>query len=149
LRNLVASISPGTNVSVNAVRDGKDQNFQVALAELPERKSLVSDEDSDSDAGAVGTGKFGLTLQTLTSDSASRVGLDAGDQGLLVTRVSPDGSAANAGIRQGDLIQEVNRRPVRTLAEFSSAIQQSGPRPALLLIKRRDAVVYVTLRPGS
>jgi S1-C subfamily serine protease len=88
-------------------------------------------------------------LQNLTADAASRLGLDPGDQGLLVTRINPAGAAANAGIRQGDLIQEVNRKPVRTLAEFSAAVQQSGSRPVLLLIKRRDAVIYVTLRQDS
>jgi serine protease Do len=149
LRNLVASISPGTNVKVSALRDGKEQNFQVALAELPERKTAGSDEQSDSEGTAANTGKFGLTLQTLTADSASRFGLDAGDQGLLVTRVNPNGTAADAGIRQGDLIQEVNRKPVRALAEFSAAIRQSGQRPALLLVKRRDVVIYVTLRQES
>ena len=148
LRNLVASISPGTNVKVSAVRDGSEKNFQVALAELPERKTTETEESSDSDTG-VGSGKLGLTLQNLTPDSASRFGLEASDQGLLVTRVNPAGIAANAGIRQGDLIQEVNRKPVRTLADFSSALQQSSARPALLLVKRRDAVVYVTIRQDS
>ena len=148
LRNVVASIAPGTNVKVSAVRDGKEQNFQVALAELPERRPVDSDEQTESDA-SVGGGKFGLTLQTLTPDSASRFGLEPGDQGLLVTRVNPAGSAADAGIRQGDLVQEVNRRPVRTIADFTAAIQQSGTRPSLLLIKRRDQTVYVTLRQDS
>jgi Do/DeqQ family serine protease len=149
LRNLVAGQSPGTSVKVSAVRDGKEENFQVALAELPERKpSSDSEEQSDNETG-VGSGKFGLTLQTLTADSASRSGLEPSDQGLIVTRVNPAGTAANAGIRPGDLIQEVNRKPVRTLADFSAALQQSGTRPALLLIKRRDQTVYVTLRQES
>src|SRR6476620_8974263 len=148
LRNLVASIAPGTNVKVSALRDGREQNFQVALAELPARKPAEGEDESEGDS-TVGSGKFGLTLQNLTADAASRLGLDPGDQGLLVTRINPAGAAANAGIRQGDLIQEVNRKPVRTLAEFSAAVQQSGTRPVLLLIKRRDAVIYVTLRQDS
>ena len=149
LRNLVASIPPGTNVKVSALRNGREENFQVALAELPERKSSDSEGGTDTDSDQGKTGKFGLTLQTLTADAVSRFGLEAGDQGLLITRVSPDGSAASAGLRQGDLIQEVNRKPVRTLADFSAAVQQSGSRPVLLLVKRRDAVIYVTLRQDS
>jgi S1-C subfamily serine protease len=149
LRNLVASIPPGTNVKVSALRDGREENFQVALAELPERKASDSEDEADTDSAVGKTGKFGLTLQTLTADAVSRFGLEAGDQGLLITRVSPDGNAANAGLRQGDLIQEVNRKPVRTLADFSAAVQQSGSRPVLLLVKRRDAVIYVTLRQDS
>jgi Do/DeqQ family serine protease len=148
LRNLVASNAPGSTVKVSALRDGREQNFQVALAELPERKADQGDQDRDTSA-APATGKYGLTLQNLTADAAQRFGLDANDQGLLVTRVNPDGSAASAGIRPGDLIQEVNRKPVKTLAEFSAAIQQSGARPALLLVKRRDAIIYVTLRQDS
>jgi S1-C subfamily serine protease len=90
-----------------------------------------------------------MTLQSLTPDAVSRFGLEPGDQGLLVSRINPAGAAANAGIRQGDLIQEVNRKQVRTVADFAAAIQQSGARPALLLVKRRDQTVYVTLRQDS
>jgi S1-C subfamily serine protease len=90
-----------------------------------------------------------MTLQPLTPDGASRFGLEANDQGLLITRVSNDGIAADAGLRQGDLIQEVNRRPVRTIADFTAAVQQVASRPVLLLVKRRDAVIYVTLRQDS
>lgn len=149
LRNLVASMPPGSNVEVSALRNGRDQNFQVALAELPDREQPASDSDDTSSSGTPGNTKFGLTVQPLTAETASRYGLDADDQGLLVTRVDPTGSAANAGIRQGDLIQEVNRQAVKTVPEFSAAIQQSGAKPALVLVKRRNAVIYLTLKANS
>ncbi len=148
LRNIVAGLPPGSNVQVSAVRNGRDQNFQVALAELPDKPEPES-EETTSTAPGVGNEKFGLTLQPLTAETASRFGLDADDQGLLVTRVDPAGNAASAGIRQGDLIQEVNRQPVRTFAEFNTAMQLSGAKPALVLIKRRNFVTYVTLKAGS
>jgi len=148
LRNVVASMAPGATVEVTALRNGRDQKFQVALAELPERERPETEETSSREA-APGNERFGLTLQPPTAEMASRYGLDADDQGLLVTRVDPASNAASAGIRQGDLIQEVNRQPVKTFAEFNAAIQQSGARPALVLIKRRNNVIYVTLRPGS
>lgn len=147
LRNIVAGIAPGTTVDVTAQRNGRDQNFQVALAELPERPRAGGDESGSNAPN--GNERFGLTLQPLTAESASRYGLDADDQGLLVTRVDPASNAASAGIRPGDLVQEVNRQPVKSLTEFTSAIQQSGSRPALILLKRRNNVIYVTLRPGS
>lgn len=148
LRNLVASIPPGSNVEVTALRNGRDQNFQVALAELPDRPRAESEEESSSSTG-VGNNKFGLTIQPLTPETASRYGLDANDEGVFVNRVDPAGSAANAGIRQGDLIQEVNRQPVKTPAEFVTAVQRSGAKPALVLVKRRNAVIYVTLKANS
>lgn len=147
LRNSVASIAPGTTVSVKAVRDGREASFNVALAELPDNRR-GSTEENDSSTGT-STGRYGMSLQPLTADMASRMGLPANEQGLVVSRIDPDGSAADAGLRQGDLIQEVNRRPVRNLTEFTAAVQSSGSRPALLLVKRGEASVYVTLRPGS
>jgi len=149
LRNLVASMPPGSGVDVTARRDGRDQDFHVALAELPDREQPASDDENTSSSGTMGNMKFGLTVQPLTAETASRYGLDADDQGLLVTRVDPLGSAANAGIRQGDLIQEVNRQPVKTPTEFSAAVQQSGAKPALVLVKRRNAVIYTTLKATS
>jgi len=147
LRNAVASLAPGTNVQVKAVRDGREASFQVALAELPDNRRATT-EDSDSATGT-NTGRFGMTLQPLTADMASRMGLSANEQGLVVTRLDPDGAAADAGLRQGDLIQEVNRKPVRNLTEFTAAVQQSGARPALLLVKRGEGSVYIPLRAGS
>ncbi len=148
LRNQVAAMAPGSNVTLTVLRNGRDQNVPVSLAELPDRPRDDSEETS-SNGGGMGNEKYGLTLQVFTAENAQRYGLDADDQGLLVTRVDPAGSAANAGIRLGDLIQEVNRRPVRNVADFGAAIQQSGARPALLLIKRRNAVTFLTLRPNS
>ena len=150
LRNQVAGLGPGATATVGILRNGHEQNVQVTLAELPDQAKPES-EDSDSGDGAGNTGneRYGLTLQPLTSDAASRFGLDATDQGLLVTRVDPSSNAASAGIRQGDLIQEVNRQPVKSLPEFGNALRQSGSRPALVLLKRRNAVIYVTLRAGS
>ena len=149
LRNLVASLGPGANVEVTTLRNGRDQNFQVALAELPDRERPESEESSSNSGGAVGNERFGLSVQPLTGQMASKYGLDADDQGLLVTKVDPAGSAANAGIRVGDLIQEVNRQPVKTVTEFTAAIQQSGAKPALVLVKRGNRVIYLTLKANS
>ena len=147
LRNTVASLGPGANATVTLQRNGRDQNLSVALAELPDRPR--ESEESSSNGGNSGNTRYGLSLQVFTAESAERYGLDPTDQGLVVTQVDPAGSAASAGIRQGDLIQEVNRRPVRNVADFNTAIQQSGSRPALLLVKRRNNVTFLTLRPGS
>src|SRR6185436_2204612 len=74
LRNIVASKSPGSNVEVTAVRNGGNEKFQVALAELPVREEPES-EEATSTRGGTGNEKFGLTLQPLTPEMASRYGL--------------------------------------------------------------------------
>jgi serine protease Do len=147
LRNVVAGSAPGSDATVTVSRDGDEHKLKVTLAELPAGARQEGDETPGS--APSGGGKFGLTLEPLTQDMASRLGLSARDQGLVVTRVDPESPAANAGVRQGDLIQEVNRQVVRTLVDFNSAIQRSGPRPVLLLLNRRGNLVYLTVRPRS
>jgi S1-C subfamily serine protease len=134
---------------VTAQRNGRDQDFRVALTELPDRPREDTEQDTSTSTGTTGNTKYGLTVQPLTADTANRYNLDATDQGLLVTKVDPTGSAADAGMRQGDLIEEVNRQPVKTVAEFSAALRQSGARPALVLVKRRENVIYMTLKADS
>ena len=145
LRNQVASTAPGANVSITVLRDGRENKLQMKLAELPAPSAEGGAEGSAP--GAPGGGRFGLGLEPLTPDMASRLGLGANEQGLVVTRIDPSGPASEAGVRQGDVIQEVNRQPVRTVAEFNAATQRSGARPVLILLNRRGNVIYLTLRP--
>jgi Do/DeqQ family serine protease len=150
LRNTVAAMAPGTKATLTVHRNGRDEQLPISLAELPERPRGDSEETSRNNGGGTTNEKFGLSLQVYTAEFADRYGLDADDQGLIVTRVDPAGSAAAAGIRVGDLIQEVNRRPVRNVPDFSAAVQASGTRPALVLVKRRNGVTnFLTLKPGS
>ncbi|HLE62118.1 MAG TPA: DegQ family serine endoprotease [Pyrinomonadaceae bacterium] len=144
LRNLIASSGPGSEVTLTVLRDSREQKITVTLGELPARERQDTEGSGDQSQGS---GKFGLTLQPLTAELASRLGIDATQQGLVVTRIDPNGAAAEAGITEGDLIQEVNRQPVRTLGDFNLAISRSGTRPALILVNRRGNTIYLTLRP--
>jgi serine protease Do len=148
-RNEIAKLAPGSTATVTLVRNGREQNVQATLTELPDRQRPESDDDSGAQGASTGTERFGLSLQPLTSNAAQRYGLDADDQGLLVTRVDPSSNAAAAGIREGDLIQEVNRQPVKTFVDFTNALRQSNSRPALVLLKRRNNVIYLTLKANS
>ncbi len=145
LRVVIASTAPNTPVTVTLLRDGSEMKLKMDLAELPASASASTVPDSGGEAPA--GGKFGLSLEPLTADMTSRLGLAANDQGLVVTKVEPGSAASDAGIRQGDLVEEVNRQLVHTVADFNAAVRRSGSRPVLVLIKRKDAVVYLTLRP--
>ena len=145
LRNTVASMQPGTDVTLTVLRDGREERFSLKLAELPARTSGAGEQQGDQGSGD--TGKYGLTVEPLTPDLATRLGLKASDQGIVVSQVDPNGPAADAGIVQGDVIQEVNRQAVRNANEFGAALKRSGARPALVLVNRRGRTVYLTLAP--
>jgi S1-C subfamily serine protease len=67
----------------------------------------------------------------------------------VVDDVDPDGRAATAGIRAGDVIQEVNRQPVKSIEELRAAVRRSSDKPALLLINRNGNDLFVTVKPAN
>ena len=138
LRNEVAQMLPGTNARLTVVREGKEQTLGVTLAELKN----TSARNEEGESGADGTG-FGMTVEPLTSARAKELGL-AVTSGVVVTDVQPSGRAADAGMRPGDVISEVDRKPVTSVDELRSALQGGG-KPALLLVHRNGVSVFLTL----
>lgn len=145
LRNRVASTLPGSEITMTILRDGKEQQVKATLVELPAEgsKAVTTPEN-----GQARGGRLGLSVEPLTPDMASEMGLRAGTQGLRVSAVDPNGPAAAAGVQAGDVILQVNRQPVRSAAEISSAISAAPDRPALLLINRGGRSVFLTVQPA-
>jgi serine protease Do len=65
----------------------------------------------------------------------------------VVTAVDPAGPAVEAGIQRGDVIQEVNRQPVKTADDLRAALDKNGDKPALLLLNRRGETAFLAVRP--
>jgi len=143
LRNHIASTAPGTEVTVSILRDGREEQMHARLAELAPTTEANA---STSQPGGSG-GQLGVTVEPLTADMASQLGLRRGTQGVVVTQVDPASPAAEAGIQTDDVITEVNHQPVKSGMELRAAIQKSGSRPALLLINRGGHNVFVAVQP--
>jgi len=142
LRNQIANTEPGSEVTLTILRDKREQQIRVKLAELPaNRKIAAADNTSHGN-----TGELGISVQPLTPELASRLRLPMDAQGLVVTDVDELGAAADAGIREGDVVVEVNRQSVRSLADLQSAIHNTGSKPLLLLINRGGNTLFVTVR---
>jgi len=135
LRNRVADAGPGSTADVAIVRDGAEKHVSVKLDEHnPDH--AARDGRSDGDQGSSDKAALGISV---TSDK----------KGLVVQDVDPDGRAADAGIRAGDVIQEVNRQPVKTVDELRAAVRKSTDKPTLLLISREGVGdVFVTVKPS-
>ncbi len=92
---------------------------------------------------------LGLSVAPLTPADAAQLGLRSGTQGLLVRAVDPAGPAAAAGIRDGDVIEQVDQQPVRSVSDIRAALQRSGAKPALVLVNRRGTEIFVAVRPKT
>ena len=147
-RNQIANMTPGSQVTLTVLRDNREQKVTATLGEF-KPQTARSDEQQSTTPGSTSQGKLGLTVMPLTAEIATELNLRAGTQGVVVETVDPAGPAASAGLTRGDIIQEVNRQPIRTAADLGSAIDRNGNRPALLLISRRGDPAYVTVRPRT
>ncbi len=149
LRNRVATSGPGSTADVTIVRDGTEKHVSVKLEELNAGKLARNGRDGESDSeGSDDKAALGVAVAPLTPDLASQLGVkDA--HGLVVEDVTPDSRAADAGIQQGDVIESVNRQPVKTIDELRAAVRKTTDRPALLLINRKGSEVFVTVRPAN
>ena len=135
LRNMVSSTSPGSDLAVTVLRDGREQQLHAKVGEMTSGAGRSKAEDSGG--AAPPSGRLGITVVPLTSEIASQLGLGRGEQGVAVAAVDPAGAAADAGIEKGDVIQKVNGRPVHTAEEVRGAIGEPTDRPMLLLVNRR------------
>jgi Do/DeqQ family serine protease len=153
LRNAVARIAPGTKVALEILRDGKPRTLSVALEERSAK--AASDDEDEGEAPSVSpttkpSGRYGLDVDPLTPDLARRLRAHS-RTGVVVAAVDPAGPAAEAGLREGDVIVSVNRTKVADGDELKQALSQSpAGRPALLLIERDGQPGYVPLdKPGA
>ncbi len=139
LRMTISMMPPDTTVKLNVLRSGQERPMSVQLAELPTRQDRASlDQGAQQDALA------GVSVENLTPDDAGQLNLPANTTGVVVTDVDPASQAADSGLHRGDVIQEVNHKPVRNKAEFEAAVRNAGKNP-LLLVDRGGNTLFVAV----
>ncbi|HEU4684043.1 MAG TPA: DegQ family serine endoprotease [Nitrospira sp.] len=147
LRNGVAQTPIGRKVLVKVIRDKKQKTLDVTIVEQPKSMSQGGQEDSTESPSPAGV-LSDIEVRELNEELASRYGLKPSDRGIIITRVKPGSPAEDAGVREGDLVLEVNRKPVTSLKSYEKATSNLGKDQAvLLLLKRKGQAIYLTLKP--
>ena len=139
LRNRIAGGLPGNDVRLTVIRDGKERTMEATLDELPSRGAQLDRNDGSGESESLG-----LQVQPLESERARALGLERGT-GLLVVSVRPGSPAADAGFRSGDVIEQVNRQSVASAEALREAVTSAGSRPVLVLVRRGEQSLFVTL----
>ncbi len=138
LRNMVASMAPGTKVDFKIVRSGKELTITATLGEYREKKIVKNTEYENA--------LKGVTVQELTPGLRDKLGLPEGVAGVAVTDVASD-SPAQGLLQANDVIQEVDRKPVRSAQEYENIVSKIGEHDTVLLLIYRDGgSAYLTIQ---
>jgi len=137
LRMTVSMMAPGTKVNVKVLRNGGEHNMTVKLAEMPAETAKLNSNDEGGNSALEG-----VEVTTLNPQIAEQLGLPTGTTGVVVSGVDPSSKMADAGLRRGDVIQEVNHQAVKSVSEFQNALKKSGDDP-LLLVNRGGRTLFI------
>ncbi|MFN0121527.1 MAG: Do family serine endopeptidase [Blastocatellia bacterium] len=151
-RNMVSQQPPGTGVKFKVWRNGAEREFSATLDEIQ------PEDIATGPAPKPGTGReeqpatmslSGVQVENLTQDKIRTLGLPANVKGgVLVTDVDPDSAAAEAGLREGEVIANVGQQPVNSVAEFNEAVKKNGKGKFVLRVYTRTGNPrFVVIKP--
>jgi serine protease Do len=141
LRLQVSETDPGTMVPLAVRRGNSSLDLNVKLGELPADHEKTA--ESGSDKGSL----QGLQVEPLTPAVRQQLHLGQESHGVVISQLDPNGGAAAAGIREGDVVEEVNHKPVTSVSEFERAMEGANGQVILLHVVRDGTGFYVAIAP--
>ncbi|MFN3395229.1 MAG: DegQ family serine endoprotease [Thermodesulfovibrionales bacterium] len=144
LRNSVAQTKVGSQVRIKIIRNGKEFTLNVIVAELPKEMATITEEPE----GDIQRNAFsGVTVYDLTKEIALQLGLNSGEKGVVVVKVESGSPAEEAGLKKGDVIQEIDRKKINNMEDFRRVTSLVGSKEEtiLLYINRGGKRLYITL----
>lgn len=142
LQRLVTRTPVGSKVPVKVIRDGRERELTVQIGEQPEQDKVAKVDVGERDYALAG-----LSVEDVDQNTARALGFKGKPQAVVVTRVEPDSGAEKAGLVPSDVIQEVNRRPVKSVKDFenvSSDVKKGSS--VLILINRRGNALFLSAK---
>ena len=138
----IGQMAPGTVAHLKILRNGQQKNVDVRLAESPQKAAQASAASAPQ-----ATPLRGVHVQDLTPDIAQQLGLRSGTKGVVVTNVDSNAPAYDAGLRRGDVIEEINRKPVGNVSEYDQMASQVGKQAVVLLVNRGGNTLFLVVEP--
>jgi serine protease Do len=144
LKLQVAQIVPGTSVPVKVLRDGKTKSLDVTVKELPGTE-LASKKNSNDDTRNSSDALDGVAVADIDTAAKQQFKLPSNVNGAVVTQVDPNSAAFEAGLREGDVIQEINRKPVKSAEDAVQLTENVKDRRTLLRVWSKGGSRYVVV----
>jgi serine protease Do len=134
---LVAGTPVGKTVSLQIFRGKKETPVTVAIEKMKEEEVVASNTEK---------GDLGLTVEEINPEIAESLGLNRA-HGVVITAVEPDSPGDETGLQPGDIIREINRKPIRDLSEYRKTMASvAADKSILFLVQREDNTIFLALR---
>lgn len=133
LRTRIGMMDPNQTVTLKVLRNGGTADVAITLGEYPSNEERASVDKSNSDSSLQG-----VNVENLTPETAQELKLPATTKGVVVSEVDPSSHAADAGLRPGDVIQQVNHQSVTNMREYTQAVSASKKDDSVLLLVDRS-----------
>jgi serine protease Do len=143
LRLRVGTLTPGTTVHLKVNRNGDLHDVDVTLGEAPARRGGENNPGESLENSPM----RGVQVDELTDDIRQQLGLKSNVKGVVVTNVEDDSPAADSGLQRGDVIEQVNRQPVNSVADYRRLVEQAGKQALVLLINRGGTTTFLVVQP--
>lgn len=146
LKLTVATVPPGEKVAAEVIRDGKSEKVDLTITSRPNDRRLSRNDGNDDFGGADNedTGTLnGVGVADLDPQTRREFDIPAKVRGALVTAVEPDSPSAQAGLQPGDVIQEINRQPVRNAEDAVKLTENPDSKKTLLRVWSQRGTRYV------
>jgi Do/DeqQ family serine protease len=143
----ITNLSPGTVATLDILRDGQPMTLKVTLDERP--VNISSSTRPGGGGGGVQQGALrGINVQNLTPSIRDQLGLPANVTGVVIAQLDQDSPAAQYGLQEGDVIESINRQPVRNVGDFNRLAGQAKGQ-TLLRINRQGSGAFVVISPDG
>jgi serine protease Do len=148
LRNLVAEQAPGSNLNLSVFRNGKHKEVTLPLGTQPENMLASDNHVVAPSSGQQNAESLGMRLAAPEQELIQKFGLPDDAHGAIVTSVTPGSPAARAGIQPGDMITQVDRKPVSDAAQAADLIgKHSKKTPILLYVQNSQGGRIIAVEP--
>ena len=138
LRMTISMMQPGSEAKLKVVHGGSQRELTIKLRELPTEQAENNNQTDDQQRSSAG-----VDVANLTPDLAQQLQLPPTTTGVVVKRVNPSSPLADSGLREGDVVQEVNHQPVKNVSDFYNAMRKDATNP-LLLVNRGGRTLFIT-----
>ena len=137
---IVAQTSIGKTAEVTVLRGGKEMGLKVTVEELTEQRAAASSQMESPETN------LGMQIAPITPEIQNELGI-RDKAGLVVINVAPGSPADDGGIQPGDILKEINHRPVKSVSDYNDALGKTERnKPILLLMKRGGQTFYVSIK---